>query len=121
MKQILFHVDSKGNYSQLEDGDLVNVETENEPKYSQSFLIKNGQMTPIQNKKPINKETKFEKDFRKKVNDFLKNNNVSISKLGHNSTVNYTNLEKLKDFFVHKTGSLTSGVMGRIDEFINQY
>jgi membrane protease subunit (stomatin/prohibitin family) len=63
----------------------------------------------------------FEKEFRSDVKEFLKKTGISISKLGNNPTVNYSNTEKLTDYFDRGTGNLSFKVMERIEKYINEF
>jgi len=67
------------------------------------------------------KQQDFETEFRKEVNSFLKKNNLTMSKLGNNPTVSYSNLEKLEDYFERGIGWISSRVIARIKKFMNEY
>lgn len=119
MKQAFFHVDSKGNYSEIKEGDIINVNTLENPEYTHTLTFKAGKLTGSKFNK-MKKETQLERDFRDKVNQFCKDYGYSLAKLGNSRHVHYSNIEKLTDFFTHDIGVLTSNVMGRIDKFINE-
>lgn len=63
--------------------------------------------------------TKKEKEFIKKVNDFLEKNNITLYVFSR--AINYTNIEKLEAFFKYQSGTLTMNVCGRIEKFIEDY
>lgn len=62
-----------------------------------------------------------EKQFKQKVREFLERTDCSISKLGNNEIVKYTQIAKLKDYFFEDKGSITMSVADRINEFIDGY
>lgn len=61
----------------------------------------------------------IEKAFTKKVRDFLTKHDLNLYKICRK--IKYTNVEKLDDFIYQGVGSMTSGVMGRIENFIKEY
>jgi hypothetical protein len=67
------------------------------------------------------KSQDFETEFRKEVLKFLKRNGLTMSKLGNSATVQYSNIDKLNDYFLRETGWISSRVIGRIKKFIHEF
>jgi hypothetical protein len=51
----------------------------------------------------------------------MKNKGVTFFELGRSEAVHYSNIKKLKEFFIEERGAIQSNVMGRIDSFIDNY
>lgn len=60
----------------------------------------------------------LENEFIKKVRDYQSRTNSSLSSIGHNKEVHYTNIEKLNDLIQFEKGSITLAVAGRILKYI---
>lgn len=64
----------------------------------------------------IDKQTKLEKDFIERVNQFAARSGITPATLMRN--IGNTNSKKFKDF-LEGTGSITSRTMGLISDFID--
>jgi hypothetical protein len=64
----------------------------------------------------INKQTKLEKDFIERVNQFAARSGMSPASIMRE--IGNTNSKKFKDF-IEGTGSITSRTMGLISDFID--
>ena len=69
----------------------------------------------------MSEKTKLEKKFIEKVRKFMKSKGVTLHELGKSEAVHYSNIKKLKEFFVEERGAIQSNVMGRIDSFVDNY
>ena len=46
---------------------------------------------------------------------------VTLFLIGKSEAVHYSNIKKLKEFFIEERGAIQSNVMGRIDLYIDHY
>lgn len=63
--------------------------------------------------------TEIEIEFIKKVRDYQSRTGSSLSSIGHNKAVHYTNIEKLNDLIEFEKGTITLKVAGRILKYID--